>query len=391
MSQELIDLSPDLKQLVDEGYSIEIRSTYLLVHDIPYVNSQKKVLIGSLACPLTLSGNKTSQPADHVVFFIGEYPCNADGSMMTCIQHQSLLNKDLGSGIIVNYSFSNKPKKDIFKNYYDKLLNYIRIIVPPATRIEPSIKANLFKQPITDGDDENVFCYRDSNTSRANIGSVISKLKNKKIGIIGLGGTGSYVLDMVAKTPVAEIHLFDKDKFYTHNAFRTPGAASKIILEENKYKTDYLKSIYSNMHKGIFTHNIFLGSDGLDCLLSMDFVFICIDSGSDKKIIIDALVDKSIPFIDTGIGIELQDNCLSGIVRNTVVSKLTNDSWKKRISYVDSRDDVYASNIQIAEINNLCAALAVIKWKKYYGIYSNSNNNDFISYDICMGEIINEN
>ncbi|WP_318271316.1 ThiF family adenylyltransferase [Sphingobacterium cellulitidis] len=46
------------------------------------------------------------------------------------------------------------------------------------------------------------------------------KLERQKIAIIGLGGTGAYILDMVAKTPVKEIHLFDGDSFDQHNAFR---------------------------------------------------------------------------------------------------------------------------------------------------------------------------
>jgi hypothetical protein len=37
----------------------------------------------------------------------------------------------------------------------------------------------------------------------------------------GLGGTGSYILDLVSKTPVNEILLFDSDDFLQHNAFRS--------------------------------------------------------------------------------------------------------------------------------------------------------------------------
>jgi hypothetical protein len=34
------------------------------------------------------------------------------------------------------------------------------------------------------------------------------------------------VLDFTAKTHVKEIHLFDGDTFFQHNAFRAPGAAN---------------------------------------------------------------------------------------------------------------------------------------------------------------------
>ena len=72
---------------------------------------------------------------------------------------------------------------------------------------------------------ETPFNYIDTASSRAEIDVVTAKLaKLKRIAIVGLGGTGSYVLDLVAKTPVWEIHLYDGDAFLQHNAFRSPGA-----------------------------------------------------------------------------------------------------------------------------------------------------------------------
>jgi len=48
MSQELISRNLDLKRLRDEGYEVEIRATYLLVHSIPYVNSRERSAVGRL-------------------------------------------------------------------------------------------------------------------------------------------------------------------------------------------------------------------------------------------------------------------------------------------------------------------------------------------------------
>ena len=54
--------------------------------------------------------------------------------------------------------------------------------------------------------------------------AVTRKLSLKNVAIVGLGGTGSYVLDLVAKTPVRQIHLDDGDMFLQHNAFGSPSA-----------------------------------------------------------------------------------------------------------------------------------------------------------------------
>ena len=389
MSQELIDHSPDLKRLIDEGYSLEIRCGYALVHDVPYVNSQSQCCIGTLVCPLTLAGNTTARPENHVIHFMGEQPCNADGSEITSIKH-SLTPQDLGNGIVVQRSFSNKPKEfQTFANYYDKFINYIRIICAPVHVIAPTATPQVFK-PFQASEDS-VFNYRDTNSSRANIGAIVDRLKGLKIGIVGLGGTGSYILDLVAKTPVEEIHLFDGDKFYSHNAFRAPGAVSKDELELVPFKAEYFASIYAKMHRGVVSHNTFLGECGLDCLSSMNFVFLSVDSGADKKFIVESLCEAGLPFVDTGIGINIQSEMLCGAARLTAVTADTNATWKKRMSYVDTRDDVYASNIQIAEINSLCAAMAVIKWKKLFGVYSEQDRSDFSTFDIGMGETVNEN
>jgi hypothetical protein len=386
MSQELINLSPDLKRLVDEGYSLELRNGFVLIHDIPYINTLKTHQSGTLVCPLTLSGNKTARPNDHVMRFIGDHPCDVDGNEITSIKHSSA-TENLGEGITVNHMFSNKPP-DGFDNYYDKFLNYICIIIAPVLQIDPLATAQMNKPVIETTD--SVFYYRDSSTSRANIGSAVEKLSGQKVGIVGLGGTGSYVLDLVSKTPVSEIHLFDGDKFYSHNAFRAPGAASIEELENVEYKTDRFANIYAKMRKGIVSHPINLSYDALGCLLALDFVFLCIDTGEDKKNIIQALVISATPFIDTGIGLEINAEKLFGAARITAVLMPNKEGWKDRISFGETRDELYSSNIQIAEINSLCAVLAVIKWKKFYGVYREDQVNDFITFDIGMGDIINE-
>lgn len=51
MSNKLINRSTDLKRLRDEGYEIEVRGGHLIVHHIPYVNSNREVKIGKLILP----------------------------------------------------------------------------------------------------------------------------------------------------------------------------------------------------------------------------------------------------------------------------------------------------------------------------------------------------
>jgi hypothetical protein len=391
MSQELIDRSKDLKRLRDEGYEIEIREGYLFAHEIPYVNLQKEVKRGTLVAPLDLAGDITVKPSTHVIYFIGEQPCNAEGDVIRSISHNDH-KQNIGNGIEVDRSFSSKPPDGTgYPDFYEKFITYIKILISPVHLIDPLARPETFK--VIESTAQSIFNYYDTNSSRANIGAVCEKLSGQKIGVVGLGGTGSYILDFVAKTPVAEIHLFDGDYFYQHNAFRTPGAISKENLKQKEYKVDYLTYIYKQLRNGIIPHNIFLGESTLDCLLSMDFVFLCVDSSNDKKIIIDSLVEKQIPFIDTGIGVNLnvKGDSLLSTIRVTSVFNKANDGWKTRISYDNPQNDLYASNIQIAELNALCATLAIIEWKKHYTFYLKMADASYINYETSTGEMFNEN
>ena len=96
MSQQLINRSSDLSQLRDDGFNIEVRGNHLLVNDVPYLNSQREVRYGTLISELTLAGDVTTTPGTHVAFFVGEHPCNKDGTEMQKIKHQSK-NTALGS------------------------------------------------------------------------------------------------------------------------------------------------------------------------------------------------------------------------------------------------------------------------------------------------------
>ena len=50
----------------------------------------------------------------------------------------------------------------------------------------------------------------------------------------------------------------------------------------------------------------------------------------------------------------------------------------------------YASNIQIAELNAMNAAMAVIRWKKHYDVYRDSRQQIYTGYSIASGEVVSE-
>jgi tRNA A37 threonylcarbamoyladenosine dehydratase len=126
-------------------------------------------------------------------------------------------------------------------------------------------------------------------TTRAGIGAATAKLLANRAAIIGLGGTGSYILDLLAKTPINEIHLYDGDEFGLHNAFRAPGAPKKEELTNPK-KVDWFGDIYDRMHMGIKRHPYHVRAEQLSEFAGFDFVFVAIDNAKARKIILEGLI-----------------------------------------------------------------------------------------------------
>jgi ThiF family len=391
MSQRPINRSPDLKKLRDEGYDLEIRSGCLLVKDVPYVNSRKEVKRGILVIKLVLADDQTGRPDTHVAYFSGDHPCDEDGSEIAKIKHGSNAHS-LAEGVPVNHSFSAKPKPaDSYPDYYAQVTTYVAILSGPAQRIDPTITAKTYPVVAAEADSDEPFNYTDTASSRAEIVEVTKKLALRKIAILGLGGTGSYVLDLTAKTPVKEIHLYDGDTFYQHNAFRSPGAPSGDELRARQPKVTYFKNLYAKMHRGILDHPVYLDASNVEELRGMDFVFLCLDKGGPKKLIVEKLEEFNIPFVDAGMGVQLDDNTLGGIVRMTTSTPQKRDHFRSRVSFEDTPgDDDYNRNIQIADLNALNAALAVIKWKKLFGFYRDLKSEHHSQFSIDTNLLLNE-
>ena len=328
-------------------------------------------------------------PRTHVAFFQGGPPCDHTGTVIKAIQH-SESTKELELGLVANRSFSNKPSSG-YANFYEKMTRYIAIISAPALSLQPSADPRTMNI-VKSVEFESPFVYEDTNSTRAEINAITAKLTKLRIAIVGLGGTGSYVLDAVAKTPVYEIHIFDGDLFKQHNAFRSPGAATAEEITKKPLKVEYLKRIYSSMHKRIIEHPYFITEKNLNELDAFDFIFVSIDGGdgTNKREIVQFLIRHGVPFVDTGLGVRVNNDRLAGTVRVTTITRDKNGHWSRRIPFNERADDEYDTNIQISELNMLNAAMAVLKWKKLFGVYEDLGNEFETKYTVRTNDLLSE-
>ena len=370
MFQRLVSHNADLGRLVDKGYAVAFDTNHLVVRDIPYLDADGVLQTGTLVAKLVFIDQDRVRQDDHQVFFAGSVPHGLDGKPISNLgggNHQILLS-DSCRDVVVQRSFSNKPKATgAFADFFDKIESYVAIISGPA--IEKSNASPYTFRVVEQAPPDSIFKFHDTLTSRAEIGDLVGRFKEDVIAVIGLGGTGAYVLDFMVKTPVPEIRSFDLDPFYVHNAFRSPGRTEEA--EFGNPKAAVYQARYENFRHGLSMVPKFIDSQSSTQLDGVTFAFVCVDKGSARAGIFDVLMAKKIPFIDVGMGLNRSRGALSGLLRVTYFSATDAQAVREKqlVDLSDRPDDVYHANIQIGELNALNACLAVVRFKQLRGFY----------------------
>lgn len=364
--------NPALVRLADDGYAVEVHPDgVLVVHDVPYVDGVRTVKLGKIIVPLTLAGSIDDVVGfpDHTVYFKGDCPCDHAGRVLNEIIIDSTVSQ-LTPNWSYNHRFSSRPANG-YLSMDAQIRQYATILESYAQRVNPVVTARPGPRAVEEPDfTETVFLYHDSASVRAGIVGTTEKLRSERVAIVGLGGTGAYVLDQVSKTPVQLIDLFDDDTLYTHNAFRAPGAITIDELRTRPLKVNYWSEQYGAMRRGIRPRAYRLSAKNAHELAGCQAVFLCMDSGPDKGAIIEFLQSNGITFFDCGLGVQKVGGSLRGIVRVTKSTASQHAHVGSRVSVAEpERANEYGRNIQVADLNALNAVLAVIAWKKHCGFY----------------------
>jgi hypothetical protein len=381
--------SPDLQRLLDDGYDVELREGYLLVHHVPYVTSAAQVGYGTLVSTLDLAGGGvTTVPSTHVAMWIGEYPCHADGRVLQQIAHSGA--QQLTPTITIGASFSSKPAAG-YSDYHHKMTTYIEMIMAPALKLDPTVTARIY--PVRrDPGNTGPFLYADTATARAGLGMVTAKITGRKVAVVGLGGTGGWVLDLIARCPLEQIHLFDDDRYLQHNAFRSPGPTPEDELAGGPFKVDVYGQRWTRMRTGVIAHPERLGDEHADLLSQMDMVFVCVDTGDSRREVVEILERVGCDFIDVGMGLLLDEENwqVFGQLRTTLSNPDTRQDARAHMPLTGSAEDaVYAQNIQTAELNALNAIVAVTRYKRARGFYTDFEHEVSSTYVIDGNTMIN--
>ena len=371
MFHQLVNHNADIKRLVEKGYAVAFDGLpYLVVRDIPYLDHARALKWGAIVSKFVDKGKDVIEQEDHQIFFAGSHPYGLDGNPIPNLGGGGvgLALSDSSKDVVVQRSFSNKPKvTGKFNDFFEKIESYVTIISGPAIELHNANPLTFHTMETAPSDSP--FKFRDTLTSRAEIGDLSAKFKNDVIAIIGLGGTGAYILDFIVKTPVREIRGFDKDRYFVHNAFRSPGKLDES--EIGKTKAEIYHARYDNFRTGLKIADKFVDTTCAEDFQGVTFAFVCVDKGSSRAGIFDLLMKLGIPFIDVGMGLNRKRGSLDGMLRVTFYSPERAGELREKglSSFTDDPNDEYRTNIQISELNALNACLAVLRFKQIKGFY----------------------
>ena len=380
MSNSPIDRSPDLTSLKVARYPLELRGAYLIIKNVPYLeNAAGQLARADMVTSIEFADNTATAPSDHTVWWTGNPPFRADGSSM-----ESYLScrtwaegHDIGEGVTAYMQWSRKlvvnGKKRAYVDYEEKVTTYIAEVAGQADIKHPGVleAAKTGEAPTIALNSR--FKYIDTNTYRYGLKGIEQRIENEIVAIVGVGGTGSYLMDILAKTNVKGLHLFDRDVLKQHNAFRMCGAARIEELGGSCSKVEWYRRTYSAIREeGIHVHTEELTGNCKDALAKFTTVFIAVDDLTVRRGLQAACNQLGIYHVSVGIGVEVEGETNDQLGGNVKVETAFRPKHPRPIQVPpEERPDQAYGIVQTAELNMLGAALAVVEWKAKAGIYRN--------------------
>lgn len=378
-----------VKDLEEQGYLLDFVGGYFLIYGLPYLNERGELANGDWVSPVDLSADGVlDPPRNHQAWFRGGRPHDQNGRQLRLGGGPDRVT--IAEGFETDNSFSYKlhdaagqPRS--YYSFEEKVNTYLDTITAPAMAAFPD--ATLLQAiAVRAAEQGTPLRFPDTLSSRYHVNDLSRLLVGKRVAIVGLGGTGSYILDFIARTHLAEIALFDDDKVHVHTIFRFPGFIPRAI---GSLKVDVLGQQYGHWHANIVSNPVRVTKQNMEQLRPYDFVFLSIDHGPSRVFIADWLSINGIPFVDCGMGLNRAPVGLNGVVRVTGVDRAAYESTVGTafLPGSDPAGGEYRRQGQIAELNALNAALAVVRFKQYFAIYDRLDEATSIIFETSSFEV----
>jgi proteasome lid subunit RPN8/RPN11 len=140
------------------------------------------------------------------------------------------------------------------------------------------------------------------------------RLRAMRVGIVGLGGTGSIVLEQLAHLGIGRFLLIDPDVVERTNLNRLVGA-TEIDISKPKVETAaaFAKRINPKVQVEAICGSVLLASVA-EQLADVDFLFCCTDSHGSRAVLNQFAYQYLVPSIDMGVAIVSKNKKITDVV-----------------------------------------------------------------------------
>jgi predicted ThiF/HesA family dinucleotide-utilizing enzyme len=390
----LAKANPFVQDLHELGFDADFVGGYFVLYALPYLDQAGALQHGDLFTPVNLGAQGVIEPGGtHQVWWRGGRPHGPGGVELGVSANPAPVQ--IVPDVTTDLAFSLKLLNEHhqlreYVSFQEKIETYLDVIVRPAVTAHPGATPlrGIERRAREQGSP-----LRLPDTMSANYGvnDIADRLRGKRVAIIGLGGTGSCILDFIVRTHLDAITLFDGDKVHVHTLFRIPGVLGRGVI--GKPKVEVLAQHYDAWHAGISPVPERITADNVERLRGFDFVFVSVDDGPSRRLIVDWLSREGISFVDCGMGLNRSfGNALNGVVRITGVDRAAYERTVDTpcLPTVNPADAEYRKQAQIIELNALNACLAVVRFKQHFGLYERADEAAWYTFETASFEVAAE-
>lgn len=131
-------------------------------------------------------------------------------------------------------------------------------------------------------------------------------LRSLRVGVVGCSGTGSWVVEMLARLGVGSLVLVDPDVIERRNLNRIVNSTAEDVARDRP-KVDLLRDAVAAMDQGtqvqVFCENL-LNAGVVRSLAACDLLFGCVDSADGRDLLNRISTFYLVPLIDVGVRID---------------------------------------------------------------------------------------
>jgi len=209
----------------------------------------------------------------------------------------------------------------------------------------------------------------------------------ERVAIIGLGGVGAWIADIVVKADPREVHGWDHDCIEPKNILRMPGGIDPNVWI-GRPKASWFQKTYSLIHTNVHGHNAKVQSENLqEVIEGITFAFVAVDEADDRMMVCDALANAGIPFVVAGLSPVRKDKRVKVSIR-IVTAHIGVPSWREAIPQVGQAGQDDYGSLDLPDVYSVTASWAIQSWRKMRGQFWQEQREECLDYSASDQSLI---